>query len=153
MRIPARRSTPLASLVSVAILMLGACGGGSSGVIEVTDSWAPSTPPNAPTAAIYVRIENGTGNDDRLIDVAIDRCEAIELHTTNIDETRIMRMRMATREALAIPAGETLEMVPGGLHVMCIGLDEPFRAGESLDLDIQLESGTRLQITTPVENR
>jgi copper(I)-binding protein len=135
------------------MLILGACGPGRSGVIEVTDSWAPSTPPNAPTAVIYIQIDNGTDDDDRLVDVAVDRCEAIELHTTNIDEDRIMRMRLATPEALTIPAGETLEMIPGGLHVMCIGLDQPFRVGETLDLDIQLESGTNFQVPTPVENR
>ena len=108
---------------AVAALLLAACGGGGSGVVTVTDSWASPTPPNAPTAAIYVQIENGTDSGDRLVNVSVDRCDAVELHTTNIDENRIMRMRLAAPEALLIPAGKTLEMEPGGLHVMCIGLD------------------------------
>ncbi len=147
------RSTVWTAPTAAVMLMVAACGGGGSGVIEVADSWASSTPPNAQTAAIYVQIENGTDADDRLADVTIDRCDAIELHTTNIDDARIMRMRLATPEALVIPAGETLEMEPAGLHIMCIGLDAPFRAGEHLDLDIALESGTRFRIITPVENR
>lgn len=141
------------SALTAAALLLAACSGGGSGVIEITDSWASSTPPNAQTAAIYVQIENGTNTDDRLADVTIDRCDAIELHTTNIDDDRIMRMRLATPEALVIPARETLQMEPAGLHVMCIGLDSPFRAGESLDLEVELESGTRFRIITLVENR
>jgi len=64
-----------------------------------------------------------------------------------------MRMRPASAAALAIPAGGSLEMAPAGLHVMCIGLDAPFRAGEILDLDIILESGTSFEVATPVENR
>lgn len=153
MRLPATRAIVVAILGPAAALVLAACGGGGSGVVEVTDSWAPTTPPNAPTAAIYVQIENGTDEADRLVDVVIDRCDAIELHTTDIDEDRIMRMRPASAAALAIPAGGSLEMAPAGLHVMCIGLDAPFRAGEILDLDIILESGTSFEVATPVENR
>ncbi|MDJ0925135.1 MAG: copper chaperone PCu(A)C [Acidimicrobiia bacterium] len=135
------------------IPLLGACGGGSSGVIEVTDSWAPSTPPNAPAAAIYLEIDNGTDANDRLIDVEMDRCDAIELHNTTIDDDRIMRMRLAEPDAMVVPAGGRLIMAPAGLHVMCIGLDAPFREGEMLDLVVLLESGTRLTTATPVEHR
>lgn len=143
--------TAYCALIAAAML-LSACGG-SSGVIAVADSWAPATPPNAPTAAIYLQVDNGTGDDDRLVDVEIDRCEAIELHNTTIDEDRIMRMRPADPAALEIPAGGELLMEPAGLHVMCIGLAEPFREGETLQLSLILESGIRLETTTPVENR
>ncbi len=122
-------------------------------MIEVTDSWAPSTPPNAPTAAIYLRVDNGTGDDDWLVDAELDRCTSIELHNTTIDEDRIMRMRLADPAALEIPSGGELLMEPAGLHVMCIGLDAPFREGETLELSLILESGIRLEATTPVENR
>ena len=133
-------------------MLLSACGGGS-GVIAVVDSWAPATPPNAPSAAIYLEIDNGTSDDDRLVDAEIDRCEAVELHNTTIDEDRIMRMRLAEPASLEIPAGGELVMEPAGLHVMCIGLDEPFREGEALQLSLILESGTQLETETPVENR
>ncbi len=141
----------LRALIAGAVLV-SACSGGS-GVIEVTDSWAPSTPPNAPTAAIYLRVDNGTGDDDWLVDAELDRCTSIELHNTTIDEDRIMRMRLADPAALEIPSGGELLMEPAGLHVMCIGLDAPFREGETLELSLILESGIRLEATTPVENR
>jgi copper(I)-binding protein len=135
------------------VALLAACGSGESGVIEVVDSWAPATPPNAPAAVIYLQIDNGTGDDDRLLDVELDRCESIELHNTTIDEERIMRMRLAEPAALEIPAGGELMMEPAGLHVMCIGLDAPFREGETLQLTLILESGMRLGMAAPVENR
>ncbi|MDJ0498585.1 MAG: copper chaperone PCu(A)C [Acidimicrobiia bacterium] len=141
----------LRALIAGAVLV-SACSGGS-GVIEVADSWAPSTPPNAPTAAIYLRVDNGTGDDDRLVDAELDRCTSIELHNTTIDEDRIMRMRLADPAALEIPSGGELLMEPAGLHVMCIGLDAPFREGETLELSLILESGIRLEAPTPVENR
>ena len=121
--------------------------------MAVTDSWAPATPPNAPAAAIYVQVDNGTGDDDRLVDVEMERCDAIELHNTTIDEDRIMRMRLADPASLEIPAGGSLVMEPAGLHVMCIGLEAPFREGETLEMTLILESGMRLDTATTVENR
>lgn len=134
------------------ILAVAGCSG-RSGVLEITDSWAPSTPPNAQAGVIYLTIENSTDSDDSLIAVATDRCATIELHATQFDEDRVMRMRLAEPELLEIPAGATMEMVPGGLHVMCIGPTTPLRAGDLIDLEVTLEQAGTIALTTPVENR
>ncbi len=132
-------------------LLLAACSS-LSGVVEVTDSWAPSMPPNAPAGVVYLTIENGTDQTDRLIDVATDRCGSIELHATQFEDS-IMRMRLAEPELLEIPSGDTMEMVPGGLHVMCIDPPTPFAVGETLNLTVTLEVAGDVEITTSVENR
>ncbi len=124
-----------------------------SGVIEITDSWAPTTPPRAQAAVIYLTIDNGTDVDDRLVSVTSDRCGTVELHSTQIDEERIMRMRLAEPELLEIDSGDSLEMVPGGLHVMCIDPPTPFAAGEVLDLTVTFAEAGDLAVSTPVENR
>jgi len=133
-------------------MLIAACSR-ASGVVEVTDSWAPSMPPNAPTGVIYLTIDNGSATDDRIVDVTTDRCGAVELHATQIDENRIMRMRLAGPESLEIPSGSTLEMSPGALHVMCIDPPTPFEEGETIDLTVSLEKAGTLEVTTPVENR
>lgn len=137
----------------LATLLLVASCSRLNGEVTVTDSWAPTTPPHAPTAAIYLTIENGSGEDDQLLDVESARCGTIELHATTIDENRIMRMRLATPDLLEIPSGKTLEMMPGGLHVMCIDPPTPFEEGEMLDVTVTMEVAGTVQITTPVENR
>ncbi len=142
----------LRTLFIVVVLVLAGCSK-ASGVIAVTDSWAPSMPPNAPTGAIYLTIENGTGEEDRLVDVTTDRCDTTELHDTQIDENRIMRMRIAGPKLLTIPQGDTLEMMPGGLHVMCLDPPTPFEAGQTLDLEVTMANGEILSVQTPVENR
>ncbi len=139
------------ALIAMTILTTSCSGG--SGLLEITDSWAPTSPPNAQAAVVYLTIENDSGADDRLLDVTSSRCGTIELHATQFDENRIMRMRLAEPELLEIPSGETLEMVPGGLHVMCIDLPTPFKAGEAVDLTVSLENAGEIQITTVVENR
>ncbi len=140
-------------LAVIALLLVTAACSGRSGVLRITDSWAPSTPPGAQVAVVYLTIENGTDVDDRLVSVSSDRCGAIELHATQFDEDRIMRMRLAEPGLLEIKSGETMEMVPGGLHVMCIDLPTPFKAGEPLVLTVTLETSGDFEITTLIENR
>jgi len=143
----------LAPLLVGLALAGAACSGGGTGTLEITDSWAPTTPPGPQAAVIYLTIANGTGDEDRLVSVTTDRCGTIELHATQFDENRVMRMRLAEPEALTIPADETLEMVPGGLHVMCIDPASPFVAGDELDLMVTLDVAGDIAVTTVVTNR
>lgn len=148
-----RTPSPLAPLRLIcAALLLTACSASGSGVIEVVDSWASPTPPGAQVAAIYLTIDNDTGDDDRLAAVSTDRCGAIELHATQFEDG-IMRMRLADPELLVVESQEQLEMAPGGLHVMCIDPAEPFKDGDQLQLTVTLESAGELTVVTPIENR
>ena len=139
-------------LLTLLTMLVTSCSSGT-GILEITDSWAPTTPPGAQAAVVYLTIANGTGNDDRLVSVATDRCGVVELHATQFNENRVMRMRLAEPELLAIPAGETLEMIPGALHVMCIAPTSPFQAGEELELIVTLEIAGDIGVTTEVSNR
>jgi hypothetical protein len=148
------RSRILAIAASVAVAeLLSACSSGASRPIAVVDSWAPATPPGAPAAAIYLTIENGTAQDDTLVAVASSSCEAVELHATHFDDDGIMRMRLADPELLVISSGDRLEMTPGGLHVMCIGLAEPFERGDGIELTVFFEAAGGVSATATVENR
>ena len=140
------------TVLPLLVIALASCSS-LSGVLEITDSWAPTTPPRAQAAVIYLTIENGTEVDDRLVAVSSDRCGTVELHATQIDEERIMRMRLAEPELLEIASGATLEMTPGGLHVMCIDPPTPFAGGESIKLTVEFAEANPIEITTPVENR
>jgi hypothetical protein len=142
----------LRSVLLAVILIVAGCSR-MNGVVEVTDSWAPSMPPTAQTGAIYLTVENGTGEDDRVVDVTTDRCGTTELHDTQIDENRVMRMRLAGPELLEVPSGGTLEMAPGGLHVMCLDPPTPFEDGETIGITVTMANGKTLSVQTPVENR
>ena len=143
------------SLISlIGLLTVTACGsGGGRGALEIVDAWAPATPPRAEVAAVYLTIDNDSPLDDRLVAVATDRCGTTELHATQIDDNRIMRMRLAGPELLRIPSGGRLEMAPGALHVMCIDPPRPFVAGEELSLVATLEKAGDIVVTVPVEQR
>jgi periplasmic copper chaperone A len=138
--------------VVVLTLALTGCSGGS-GVVEITDGWAGSMPPTAETAAIYLTIENGTSRPVRIVEVTSPRCGAIELHESRLDDQQIMRMRIASEDAMTIGRGDTFEMIPGQFHVMCIDVREPFVVGDDFDVTVDFDDGSEVTRDVVVENR
>ena len=60
-------------------------------------------------------------------------------------------MRMQEVDAIAVPAGATVELKPGGLHLMLIDLAKPLVAGETFTVTLAFASGETLPV--PVEVR
>lgn len=142
---------PMRAALVILALVISSCGG--TGVLEVTDAWAGSTPPGADVAAIYVAITNDTGADETIATISVQGCAAVEIHATSLDEENVMRMRPATPQALMVPAGGELAMVPGSMHVMCIRPDRDFVEGETIPFEIMMQSGSVLTGTATIENR
>jgi hypothetical protein len=59
-------------------------------------------------------------------------------------------MRMRPVETLALPAGATLAMKPGGLHIMLIHLKRALRPGDRVPLTLTFEHGAALTLKVPV---
>jgi copper(I)-binding protein len=60
-------------------------------------------------------------------------------------------MRMQEVDTIAVPAGATVALEPGGLHLMLIDLAKPLVAGESFTMTLTFSSGAEL--TVPFEVR
>lgn len=136
--------------IVVLAMAVAACGGSNS--MEVTDAWGRSSPQVAQAGAFYVTVENGTGTGDRLVAAASDRCGMTELHTTVMTDG-VMSMRPAEADQLSIREGERLDMEPGGLHVMCMGLVEPLVAGEEIPLTLTFAEAGDIEVTISIEDR
>jgi copper(I)-binding protein len=101
-------------------------------------------------AAVYLTLENTGERDERLLGVR-SPAESSELHETVLDgDTARMEARP---EGFVIPAGGTLELVPGGKHVMLVGLPGSLAVGDTLELVLQLESAGERTLLVPVEER
>ncbi len=88
------------------------------GELELTLPWSREIPPNAPVAGGFLSIRNGGGTDDRLVSVRSDAAERVEIHEVR-HEDGMARMRELT-DGLPLPAGATVELKPGGYHLMFI---------------------------------
>jgi hypothetical protein len=94
---------------------------------------------------------NTGDSDDRLVAASSPVAERVELHTMTMDGD-VMRMR-ELEDGIALPAGEMVELAPGGLHVMFIGLSGPFVAGEEVQVTLTFEGGLSQDLTLPVIER
>jgi len=128
------------TLLLAAILLLPACGQQGSPQIELNKAWARPTVGQAP-GAVYVTIDNKGGSADRLAGAFTDHAAMAMVHQNEVVDG-VARMRMAGE--INIPAGDRIEMVPGGTHIMLEGLRAPLKTGDRFDLVLRFkESGDK----------
>lgn len=113
--------------------------------VKVKDAWARASAGTARAGGAFMTIVNTGTVDDRLVAAEAPVSESTELHT-HIHEGSVMRMRQV--DEIAVPAGETVQLKPGGLHVMFMGLNEPLREGQTFDLELTFEKAGA--VTVPV---
>ena len=129
----------------VAALGLVAAGcGGSDGDISIDGEWARNSPMSADRGAVYMTIESADG--DRLLSASVDASIAatVEVHETlpaedDDSEEGMGMMMMQEVEAIELPAGESVALEPGGLHVMLIDIAQPLEIGQKFDLTLNFE--------------
>jgi copper(I)-binding protein len=151
------RTLSVLLLSCVAALVVGlSIAQGAEPSIQVEEPWARQAPMmphtghmhgDTGTGALYVTLRNTGSAPDALVGASSEAAEVVELHET-IRDGEVMRMRPVAK--LALPAGATLEMKPGGLHLMLIHLKRALRPGEQVPLTLTFEHGAALTLDVPV---
>jgi copper(I)-binding protein len=129
-----------------AALLLASCKPASAPpAISVDGAWARATVPGQMGSAAYLTIHNA-GGEDKLLAVTSSGADA-SLHSTSMDNG-VMRMR--SLQALDIPAKGTVELKPGGTHVMLMALKQPLQAGATLELDLRFEKSGERKVSAEI---
>jgi periplasmic copper chaperone A len=118
------------------------------GDLLIDHPWARPSAGQAKNGAAYLRIVNGGKTADRLLSVSTPAAGKTELHT-HVHEAGVMRMRQV--EAIDVPAGGSVELKPGGLHVMLFGLEKPLHAGFGFPLTLTFAKAGAVEVTVLVE--
>ena len=119
-----------------------------AGAVIVSNPRAWPTLQGVKNRSGYMTIANQGQLADRLIKAESTVAQAVELHT-HIKDGDVMRMRPV--DAIEVPAGGTVELAPGGLHLMFVALKAPFKAGEKVPATLQFERAGKLQIEVAIE--
>lgn len=145
---PSRRVA--AGLAAGLVLALGAglSAAQPATTIEVTQAYARATAPGQAAGGGYARIRNAGTAADRLVAVQADVSRTVELHNMSMDGD-VMRMRQV--DGIELPAGQTVELKPGGLHLMFMGLKAPFKAGDTFPAVLKFEKAGEVKVTLQVE--
>ena len=107
------------------------------GALELNGPFARATLPNAPVAGGFVTIVNTGTEDDRLVSASAHIARETQIHEMAM-EGDVMKMRQLA-DGIAIPAGETVTLEPGGLHLMMMGLNGPLVEGETVPVTLTFE--------------
>lgn len=143
-----RRFVLLAATAAVASLAMspGAFAQNAGGP-TIEHPWARATPGQSKTGAAYLTIDGGA-SADKLVGVSTPVAGKAEVHSS-MNENGVMKMREAGE--IAVPAGQKVELKPGGYHVMLMDLKRPLKAGESFPMTLTFEKGGKREVTVPVE--
>jgi copper(I)-binding protein len=120
-----------------------------SGGILIEDGYARAAGAAARSGAAFMAITNETDSDDRLVAARGDAAQRIELHT-HVMTDGVARM-MEVEDGIPLPAGETVMLERGGLHVMFMGLNGPFKAGATVDVTLVFENAGEIEVAIPVD--
>ncbi|MDZ7592920.1 MAG: copper chaperone PCu(A)C [Rubrivivax sp.] len=115
---------------------------------KVEGAWARPTVAGQAGGGGFLKITSATA--DRLVSASAPISKTVELHTMQMDGD-VMRMREIP--AIEIPAGQTVELKPGGLHVMFIGLTQTLNNGASFPLTLRFEKAGEVKVDVQVRNQ
>ncbi|MBH68759.1 MAG: hypothetical protein CMM58_10440 [Rhodospirillaceae bacterium] len=115
--------------------------------LSVTNAYSRASIGNSSNGVVFANIENKSGNSINLLGIQTDIAHKASLHT-HVNDHGIMKMRPI--DNIFIPAGKTLELKPGGYHIMLMGLKEPLAEGSEFKIKLILEGPEVLATTVKV---
>jgi copper(I)-binding protein len=127
---------------------LAALAASAADQVAVNDARARAMPKVAPASGAFLTLTNNDSVDHAVVAAECPSVKAAELHT-HIHDGGVMRMRRIER--IDLPAGQTVTLQPGGLHIMLIGLQQDLTAGAQLPLTLVFEDGSRRELQVPVK--
>jgi hypothetical protein len=120
-----------------------------AGDLQIDKPWSRATPKGAKVAGGYLKITNAGQTADRLIGGATEVSGRFEIHEMRMD-TGVMVMR-EVKGGLEIKPGATVELKPGGLHLMFMDLKRQLAKGERVKGSLQFEKAGKVDVEFAVE--
>jgi periplasmic copper chaperone A len=134
------RRTFMAGAMALALLSCSAPDQRSAD-IAVSNGWTREIAPGQSAGAVYLTVANKGEGSDRLVNVKTTLGDA-SLHMTSSADG-VARMRPLD-DGIEIPPRSTVELKPGGTHIMVTGIQRRPPAGQSIELTLGFErSGKR----------
>lgn len=133
-------------LMLSAALILSACG--ASKGIEASDAWARMGETGA-NSAVYFVIQNHNAETDNLVGVSTNIANAAEIHESKMDGDVMMMNHL---ESVTLDPSKKVEFMPGGLHIMLIGLKQDLNIGDEIEVTLHLENSPDLTLKATVKD-
>jgi len=120
----------------------------SKGALSIEKPWARATVPGAAVGGAFLTVRN-EGAEDRLVGATSPIAARTEMHAMTMDKD-VMRMREV--KGIEVPAKGSVELKPGGYHLMLIDLKQPLKQGEKVPLTLKFEKAGEIRVELAVES-
>ena len=112
--------------------------------VQVEDPWVRGTVTGQPATGAFMRLTPSA--HARLVAARSPVAGVVEIHEMAMDGDA---MKMRQIPGLDLAAGRTMDLKPGGYHVMLMSLKQPLKGGQSVPLTLIFEDerGKRFEQT------
>lgn len=111
--------------------------------LAIDDAWIRSGPPNSKTFAGYLKFTNRSSTKISIKELKSNAFEKIEMHSS-FTEDGISSMKKLN--ALEIPANSSLNLKPGGYHLMLNSPNKMIKESDLIELMIYFETEGSIMI-------
>ena len=137
--------------LAAAILLVLSAGTAASQALTIHDAFAWVSP-GGRSAAAYFRLQNQSASGQVVIAASSSAARHVALHGHAVDGAGTARM-LAMDTGIPVPAGTSVSFVPGGFHVMFMGLKGSPAIGDTIDFVLTFDTGQEIGIQAPVRPR
>ena len=114
--------------------------------VTVKDPWVRATVPAQKATGAFMQITSA--QDARLVEVSSTVAGIVEVHEM-VMEKDIMKMRGVA--SLDLPAGKSVELKPGGYHIMLMDLKQQMKEGATVPVTLVIEGKDKKRSTIEVK--
>ncbi|HQQ71865.1 MAG TPA: copper chaperone PCu(A)C [Alicycliphilus sp.] len=116
--------------VACALLLAGV----AHAQVQVQDAWVRATVPQQKATGAFMRLT--AAQDTRLVSASSPVAGVTEVHEMKLVDN-VMQMRAIP--GLDLPAGQAVDLKPGGYHIMLLDLKQPVAQGANVPLTLVFE--------------
>lgn len=113
--------------------------------VTVKEPWVRGTVASQKATGAFMQLS--TTEAVRLVEARSGAAKIVEIHEMRMEGDRMM---MQAVPGLDLVPGKTLELKPGGYHVMLIDVVKPLNAGDKVPLTLVLEGKDKKRIQVDV---
>lgn len=131
-----KHSKTLLKTLALCAALAGAAGAFSQtpAPVQVRDAWVRQSVPGQSGTGAFMKLTAPAGA--RLVGVSTPAAGVAEVHEMKMEGDT---MRMRAVPGLDLPAGKTVELKPGGYHLMLMDLKQPLAKGTSVPVTLRFE--------------
>ncbi|SFU93713.1 hypothetical protein SAMN04489707_104021 [Paenacidovorax caeni] len=114
--------------------------------VKVEDAWVRGTVATQKATGAFMRLTPSA--NARLVEAKSPVAGVVEIHEMTLEKD-IMKMRQIP--GLDLAADRTMELKPGGYHVMLMDLKQPLKGGEQVPITLVFEDDAKKRFTQDIK--